>query len=155
MSNFYGVPNQMQGYANPYYPQQQMQQPRQVEPVQAYVQPQQTIYNKPVSTLQGKLAESIDVIKATEVSFDGSISYFPLTDGSAIITKQLQPDGTTKMVMYKPIEQEQPEITNYITSEQLDEAIKNIDIKDYSKELKELNKKIDELTKKVEKRKEK
>lgn len=149
MNNFYGMPQQMSGYANPYYPQQ-MQQPRQVDSVQAYAQPQQ-IYNKPVATLQGKLAESIDVIKATEVSFDGSISYFPLTDGSAIITKQLQADGTTRMVMYKPVEQEQPQMPEYITSEQLAEAIKGIDIKDYSKEINDLSKKIDDLTKKVEK----
>lgn len=155
MNSFYGMTNQMQGYTNPYYPQQQMQQPRQVEPIQTYAQPQQAIYNKPVSSLQGKLAESIDVIKATEVSFDGSISYFPLTDGSAIITKQLQPDGTTRMIMYKPVENEQPKMPEYITSEQLSEAINGIEIKDYSEEIKVLSKKIEELTKKVEKGKEK
>lgn len=154
MNNFYGMPQQIQGYTNPYYPQQ-MQQPRQVvEPVQTYAQPQQ-VYSKPVASLQGKLAESIDVIKATEVSLDGAVNFFPLIDGSAIITKQLQPDGTTRMIVYKPVENEQPKIPEYITSEQLSEALKGIDIKDYSEEINTLSKKIDDLTKKVEKGKEK
>lgn len=154
MNNFYGMPQQMQGYANPYYANQ-MQQPRQVEQFQQYGQPQQSVYNKPVASLQGKLAESIDVIKATEVSLDGAVNFFPLIDGTAIITKQLQPDGTTKMTVYKPVEQEPPKMPEYITSEQLSEAIKNIEIKDYSKDINDLSKKIDDLAKKVEKGKEK
>ena len=153
MNNFYGMPQQMQGYRNQYY--QNQVQPRQIEQFPQYGQPQQTVYNKPVVSLQGKLAESIDVIKATEISLDGTVNFFPLIDGSAIFTKQLQPDGTTKMVMYKPVEQEQPKMPEYITSEQLTEAIKGLEIKDYSEEIKVLSKKIEELTKKVEKGKEK
>ena len=37
----------------------------------------------------------------------GSVSYFPLTNGTAIITKQLQQDGTSKTIIYKPIQEEE------------------------------------------------
>ena len=82
---------------NPYYTynqQQPQQMPRQTAPM---YKPQTGI------TLQGKVVDSLDVVKATDIPYDGSVSYFPLTDGSAIITKQLQQDGTSKMVIYKPI----------------------------------------------------
>lgn len=32
---------------------------------------------------------------------DGSVSYFPVADGSAIVSKQLQTDGTSKIQIYK------------------------------------------------------
>ena len=41
-----------------------------------------------------------------DIPLDGSISYFPLIDGSAIITKQVQNDGTSKIMIYKPTEEE-------------------------------------------------
>ena len=85
------------GY-NPYYPQQKFQnieQPNQ--------QPMMTTYQPPMqlakpTTLLGKAVESIDVVKATDIPLDGSISYFPLTDGSAIVSKQLQTDGTRRLL---------------------------------------------------------
>lgn len=144
MNNCYAGMNPMTNYTNPYYPQT-MQQPKQMEQFQAYGQvTQQPIYNKPIANLQGKPAESIDVIKATEVSFDGTISYFPLTDGSAIITKQLQPDGTTKMITYKPVN-ENAEVPQYITSDDLKKEIEKLEIKDFSKEIEELKKQIEKL----------
>lgn len=152
MNNYYTGVNPMPNYTDPYFPQQ-VQQPKPMEQYQGFAQvPPQQVYNKPVVSLQGKLAESLDVIKATEVSFDGTISYFPLTDGSAIITKQLQPDGTTKMVTYKPtIENEKVEMPQYITSDELKEALEKIEIKDYSKEIEELKKQIEKLKDKKEK----
>ena len=49
------------------------------------------------SLLNGKSVDSLDVVKAMDIPLDGSISYFPLTDGSAIVSKQLQNDGTSKI----------------------------------------------------------
>ena len=40
-------------------------------------------YNRNI--LQGRSVDSIDVVKAVEVPLDGSISYYPLTDGTAIL----------------------------------------------------------------------
>lgn len=53
----------------------------------------------------------------------GSVSYFPLTNGTAIITKQLQQDGTSKTVVYEPVKEEQKKqeekTMNYLTKEDL------------------------------------
>ena len=70
-----------------------------------------TTYQPPIqltkpTTLLGKAVESIDVVKATDIPLDGSISYFPLTDGSAIVSKQLQNDGTSKIIVYKPTQED-------------------------------------------------
>ena len=125
------------GY-NPYFNYMQPQMPRMD---QTYAQPQpqpMQQYKQPIG-LQGKSVDSLDVVKAIDIPLDGSVSYFPLVDGSAIITKQLQQDGTSKMVVYKPIEEEKPEAQpKYVTPDELSEAIKKIDIK----ELKELREEI-------------
>ena len=121
-----------------------MQQP--LEQPQQYI-PQQT--NKTI--LNGKIVESIDVVKSMDIPLDGSISYYPTADGSAIVSKQLQIDGTSKTIIYKPIENEEKELPKYATVEDLDKAIGKIDlsdiddlkdeIKDIQKELKDLKKK--------------
>jgi hypothetical protein len=53
----------------------------------------------------------------------GSVSYFPLTNGTAIVTKQLQQDGTSKTIIYKPIKEEQEKKEevkiNYLTKDDL------------------------------------
>ncbi|HJG96258.1 MAG TPA: hypothetical protein K8V90_04045, partial [Romboutsia timonensis] len=67
-------------------------------------QPQTTIPNMRFNSLQGKSIDNLEVVKAMDIPLDGSISYFPLVDGSAIVTKQLQQDGTSKITIYKPIE---------------------------------------------------
>lgn len=108
------------------------------QPMQQPVQPMQPI--EPVRTnLQGKQVESVDVVKATDIPLDGSISYFPLTDGSAIITKQLQANGTSKTLIYKQIVEEQEEAPAYITAEEFEKTIKDLkkQIKDLKKEVKD------------------
>lgn len=96
-------------YNNTYYPQQQrLNQLEQQYPQFAnnnYMNQQSQMMNNhniPTQTisLQGKAVDSIDVVKATDVPLDGSIIYFPQTDGSAIYTKQLQKDGTSKISIY-------------------------------------------------------
>ena len=106
---------------------------------------QQQPLNVVKSGLQGKLVDSVEVVKATDVSFDGSISYFPLTDNSAIVTKQLTNDGTSKIVIYKPVDEKKSEV-KYLTNDDLEKAIKGLnldeiddikeDIKDIKKQLK-------------------
>ena len=82
---------------------------------------------RPQNSLQGKVVDSLDVVKATDIPYDGSVSYFPLTDGTAIITKQLQQDGTSKVVIYKPmIENEE---SKYITETDLEKQLKDMDNK--------------------------
>jgi hypothetical protein len=112
---FYGMygMNPMQGQVPP--------QPQRYQP------PMEQQFNQPTYKqnigLQGKSVDSIDVVKAMDIPLDGSISYFPLTNGTAIITKQLQQDGTSKTVVYEPVKEEQKKqeekTMNYLTKEDL------------------------------------
>lgn len=132
-------------YNNPYYnpmqtymPTQRFQpleQPTQTINAQSYVQPVQTINTQ--STLLGKMVDSVDVVKAMEYPLDGSTSYFPLTDGSAIVTKKLQADGTTKTTIYKITDEEQKDLPKYITNDDLEKALKDIDMTETIEELKD------------------
>lgn len=92
------------------------------------------------SVLNGKQVESIDVVKAMDIPMDGSVSYFPIADGSAIVSKQLQLDGTSKTVIFKPSLEDTKESPKYVTFDDLEEAIKklqdsidNIDLSDIEK----------------------
>lgn len=105
---------------------------------------QQSGLNMPKNGLQGKQVDSVEVVKATDVPFDGSVSYFPLTDGSAIVTKQLQMDGTSKIVVFKPFNEQKSEV-KYLTREDLEKAIEGLnlnEIDDIKEEIKEIKKQI-------------
>lgn len=140
MYGMYGMNNNMQPQTPRYQPMDQQ--------YSQYSQPQQ-MYKQPIG-LQGKSVDSLDVVKAMDIPLDGSISYFPLTDGSAIITKQLQADGSSKTVVYKPIDNKEPEdLPRYITDEQLDEAMKKIDNKDIKEEIKTMKRQIKEISNEI------
>lgn len=130
--NYY--PNYNQFYQPQYQPQRQIEQPV-YQPI------------KPTG-IQGKSVDSLEVVKAMDIPLDGSISYFPLTDGTAIVTKQLQQDGSSKTVIYRPVQEEQKEESvKYITIDELENVLNEVeDLKDELKELrKELKKKNKEV----------
>jgi hypothetical protein len=114
MYNYYS--NQYPGYT-PYYARPQVP-----------YQPSQ-----PMQSLPGKVIDNLEAVKAVDVLLDGTIGYYPLADGSAIVSKQLQQDGTSKIVIYKPAEQEKQ--TKYVTEN---------DLEDIKKEIEELKKKVGE-----------
>lgn len=122
---------------NPYYQQRFQQMPQHT--MEQTVQPSlQTSALQNRSLLNGKSVDSLDVVKAMDIPLDGSVSYFPLTDGSAIVTKQLQMDGTSKTVVYKPIEENNT--SKYLTFE---------DIEDIKKDYEDLKKEIETLQDKL------
>lgn len=117
--------NYYPNYNQFYQPQMRMQQPIQ-QPInqqiqQPIVQPVQPIQN---IGLQGKSVDSIDVVKAMDIPLDGTVSYFPLADGTAIVSKQLQMDGTSKTIIYRPIKEENKEVTQNNINEDLINKIK-------------------------------
>lgn len=127
---------------NPYYmPQQRYQQmmPNQIqEPSVPYVQSNNKM-------LLGKTVESIDVVKAMDIPLDGSINYFPLIDGSAIITKQLQNDGTSKILVYRPVEETEKEMPKYASIDDVKKEIDKIDLSeldDIRDEIKEIKRQL-------------
>lgn len=145
----------------PYYNYPQAAQQTQQIPKQ-----NQPIYKNQNMILQGKVVDSLDVVKATDIPYDGSVSYFPLTDNSAIITKQLQPDGTSKVVIYKPeIGNTENNTPKYITEqefrEQLKEQMKDIsskdnkDIKDMKEDIKTLKRRLEDVIDDLKDKKEK
>ena len=73
--------------------QQSLQQP--IVPTQAPVS------NK-MSAL-GKMVDSIDVVKATDIPMDGNTYYFPKADGTEVYCKQWLQNGTTRILTFKPV----------------------------------------------------
>lgn len=134
---------------NPYYPQQQRFQNTE----QGNQQPMITTYQQPMQLtkpnyLLGKSVDNIDIVKVTDIPLDGSISYFPLTDGSAIVTKQLQMDGTSKVVVYKPTEEDKKDAVQFATLDDIQQAIDNLDLSDIQNlknDIEEIKKQLKEL----------
>lgn len=149
---------------NPYIPANQRTQnvEQQYTPYTPYTpQPQQSYPQNPQSYpqasvgLQGKTVESLEVAKVMEIPLDGSTSFFPLADGSAIITKQLQADGTSKTVIYKPDLEPQKTVEQpkYVTEEEVKEMIESgsdgllDDIQELRRELRNISEDMKELRK--------
>lgn len=79
--------------------------------------------------LKGKPVTSIDEVRATSVDFDGSISYFPDLANGKIYTKQINMDGTSKILMYEPVEIPQPVMKgqdDFVTREEFNAVIQSI-----------------------------
>ena len=98
-------------YMNPYYFQnnpafqQQMYNP--MAPYQERLNQMQAQYNQqpmiqqnqPIG-LNGEIVDSIDVVKAKNVDMSGTVTFYPKSDLSEIYTKQLQPNGTSRINVY-------------------------------------------------------
>lgn len=80
----------------------------------------------------------------------GSISYFPLADGTAIVTKQLQQDGSSKTIVYKPVEETEKAKPIYVTMEELDKKLSQIDLNEIEDELQDIKKQIKNIKKNKE-----
>lgn len=130
-------------YSNQFFNTQSQNRYQPMEMSMTQQNPVQTQINRS-NGLSGKLVDSIDVVKAMDISLDGSINYFPLTDNSAIVTKQLQTDGTCKIVVYKPVDNKTTEV-KYATQEDVDKAIKKIDLSDIKDDIKTLKKQVKDL----------
>lgn len=74
--------------------------------------------------LNGKFVDSIESVKATDVMMDGSIMFFPSTDGKVIYTKQLQADGTSRVQAYTATEIQGQEENRPNVTDVLDERLK-------------------------------
>lgn len=137
--------NQYNPFNNPYYGQQPINRP---QPVEMSI-PQQNIPTMQLNRQNGLLGKSVDnieVVKAIDIPLDGSISYFPIADGSAIVTKQLQQDGTSRIIVYKPMQNK--DMPKYVTVEELNKQLKDIDldeVNDLKEELENIKREMKEL----------
>ena len=101
---------------NPNYYAQYMQ------PQQPYVNPylqrmenlqqfQQALNPAPVQNqfpALGKIVESVDIVKVTDIPMDGNMYYFPKADGTEIYGKQFGMDGKTRILTFKPLLEDNP-----------------------------------------------
>ena len=157
----------MQQYQNPnFYGQQQFMQPQfnpymqtRMENLQQF---QQAIQQPMVPTSMsganqfnpfGKIVESMDVVKVTDIPMDGNMYYFPQADGQAIYGKKFLPNGQTQILAYKPILDDNPntlssddEKTNFDTLNEFLVGIQN--------EVRSLSDKIDKINKPTKTKKE-
>ena len=138
-------------YNTPYQPAQNYNRMN-TDTTQMYSQPQVQPITKPFILL-GKSVDSIDVVKAMDITLDGSTNYFPLTDGSAIVTKRLKADGTSETIVYKPIKNESTdESIEYITRDVFDKALSDFSIDeldDLKEEFKDVKKEIKDIKTKL------
>lgn len=129
-------------YARPYIPNYQNNFNQQV-------QMPSPMYNQALKpSLQGKIVEGLKVVESSEIPYDGSISYFPCTDGKTIFTKQLQTDGNVRVFRYVLEEEkdEKVDLPTYATKEDIQgyfDSFKN-ELEEIKKSLKTKGKKEDE-----------
>lgn len=95
----YGYPNYQQQYGMPQMP---------VNNPMNYFTPQmqQQIQQQQNSMLNGKIVESIDNVKLTDIPMDGNSFYFPKADGTEIYTKRWLANGSTEVAVFKRITEE-------------------------------------------------
>ena len=146
--------NQYNPYMNRFYGQQQANLPQPIDlPMQQQNTPQMALNRQNI--LYGKQVDSLEVVKAIDIPLDGSISYFPLANGSAIVTKQLQQDGTSKITIYEP--KTQKDDIKFATIEDIDKRIEKIDfseIDDLKEDLNDLKKELKDIKNKLKTKKE-
>lgn len=98
----YGYGNNQYGY------QQQPVMPYQDRLAQLQNQYNQSMpYNQPMiqqsqqmAVLNGQMVGSLDEVKGKDVDLSGNPTWYPKVDGTEVYRKQLQPDGTSKILTY-------------------------------------------------------
>lgn len=97
-----------------YQPQQQympnpyMQRMENLQQFQQAIQPQPQMQGANNFTPLGKIVDSVDIVKATDIPMDGNIYYFPKADGSEIFGKQWLANGQTRILTFKPFSDAEP-----------------------------------------------
>lgn len=141
--NFYSqMSNYGQMMPNPYMDRMaQLQQYQQN--LQQPIVPAQTPVSNQMSAL-GKMVDSIDVVKATDIPMDGNAYYFPKADGTEVYCKQWLQNGTTRILTFKPVFEDNPNNLSSNT-EKLKISISDEFTEAFMKRFDELEKRIDDL----------
>lgn len=137
MNNNYQMPMQ-----NPYMERMaQLQQYQQS--LQQPIVPTQTTVSNQMSAL-GKMVDSIDVVKATDIPMDGNTYYFPKADGTEVYCKQWLQNGTTRILTFKPVSEDNPNNVSSDT-EKLKISLSDEVTEAFMKRFDELEKRFDDL----------
>lgn len=94
-------------YMNYGYPAYQPQQPQiNMGYMTPAMQSQMAIQQNP----NGKIVDSVEMVKFTDIPMDGNSYYFPKADGTEVYSKRWLPNGSTEINTYvKVVDKEQQE----------------------------------------------
>lgn len=134
---------QPQAQTNPY-----MQRMENLQQFQQSLQPQpqmQTVQYQPL----GKIVDSVDVVKATDIPMDGNAYYFPKADGTEVYMKRWLANGTTEITAYRPILDKENKQTITLSSEQKKSVLEDFRgvLEGIQMDIQTLNDKVDRLGK--------
>ena len=110
-----------------------------------YFQPQPQTQYQPL----GKVVDSVDVVKATDIPMDGNAYYFPKADGTEVYMKRWLQNGTTEITAYKPILDKENKQTITLSSEQEKSILEDFRgvLEGIQMDIQTLNDKVDRLGK--------
>ena len=139
----------MQPYLNPNYFNQYNQMPNPYIDRMAQLQQYQQSLQQPVSQAQmpaiGKIVDSIDVVKATDIPMDGNAYYFPKADGTEVYCKQWLQNGTTRILTFKPVFEDNTNNLSSDTEKLKFEGFESV-LTDISENVDSILEKINEIT---------
>ena len=149
----------MQPYPNPNYFTQYQQPPynpymQRMENLQQFQQAlQQPMQSNPNLTpglnmlaSLGKVVESMDIVKVTDIPMDGNMYYFPKADGTEIYSKQFMPNGQTRILTFKPVLEDEPNNLP-LDEEKLKFDTFNAILEGIQEDIKTLTDKVDKISK--------
>lgn len=93
--------NQFYQTQQQYMPNPYMQRMENLQQFQQAIQPQPQMQGANNFTPLGKIVDSVDIVKATDIPMDGNMYYFPKADGSEIFGKQWLANGQTRILTFK------------------------------------------------------
>lgn len=134
-------------WQNQYLPPQQnpyLQRMENLQQFQQALQPQPQMQNQ-FATL-GKMVDSVDVVKATDIPMDGNMYYFPKADGTEIYGKQWLSNGQTQILAFKPVLEDNTNNTPY-NGEKIEISALGEVLDGIQREIKTLSEKIDKINK--------
>ena len=135
--------NNGQMMMNPYMDRMAQLQQYQQNLQQPVVPTQMSGANQQMNVI-GKIVDSIDVVKATDVPMDGNMYYFPKADGTEIFGKQWLANGQTRILTFKPVLDTEPNnVSN--TEEKLKIALSDEATEVFMKRFDELEKRLDDF----------
>ena len=135
--------NNGQMMMNPYMDRMVQLQQYQQNLQQPVVPTQMSGANQQMNVI-GKIVDSVDVVKATDVPMDGNMYYFPKADGTEIFGKQWLSSGQTRILTFKPVfDDDTNNVSN--TEEKLKIGLSDEATDVFMKRFDELEKRLDDF----------
>ena len=101
----------------------------------------------------GKIVESVDMVKATDIPMDGNMYYFPKADNSEIYGKAWMANGQTRILTFKPVSEDSPNTLSQ-NEEKLNFEVLGQVLEGIQSDIKTLTEKLDKISKPTRAKKE-